>query len=700
MSKKLTISFNSDWVLERREDLVLPIAFVGALVRERFNGALEIEDESFTEVIYVVASDADGAKIAKEIKEAIEERYQIKAGDGVLTVNLIDDAKSENAPEKERDERLAKKTLSTLSGFFGTDKKSEDKAEISQEEKEKQQTLEKENEEKRAKEKLENIEKCLNDIKGLVGAEEFKNLASELCKLLPIVEQNKSFETIFCQSYLFSINDGCGLTTYLQALAALFSRFGFDVSNDIAELKIEPSKDGSMEPFAKAMREIERGGRKLKVVCIDISEWMNNTSSHLFKNFLMELQKCGGANIIVFKIPFVDKEVLDRVRKSLNDLVFVRSVSFPPFTKEELRRYAENELNRFGFKMSSGAWECFYERLNEEKSDGKFYGLNTVKKVVRELLYKKQLSNANKGKNDLNITKKDASALCTSVEVIGLSGYEMLDSMIGGQYFKERINEIVSQIELARANPGMQAPCIHMRFVGNPGTGKTTVARIVGKILRERGVLRIGDFHEHAGRDLCGRYIGETAPKTASICRDAYGSVLFIDEAYSLYKGDGDSKDYGREALDTLIAEMENHRTDFVVIMAGYTDDMEKLMQGNAGLASRMPYVIEFPNFTREQLFDIFVSMVKKQFKYDDALFDAAKNYFSTLSDEYIRAKEFSNARFVRNLFERVWAKAAMRCQLAKCTTITLTKEDFERSVSEKEFANINEKKKSGKIGF
>ena len=157
----------------------------------------------------------------------------------------------------------------------------------------------------------------------------------------------------------------------------------------------------------------------------------------------------------------------------------------------------------------------------------------------------------------------------------------------------------------------MERPCIHMRFVGNPGTGKTTVARIIGKILKEKGVLRIGNFYEYAGRDFCGRYVGETAPKTASICRDAYGSVLFIDEAYSLYRGDDNSRDYGREALDTLIAEMENHRNDFVVIMAGYTDDMDKLMAGNMGLASRMPYTIEFPNFTREQLYEIFESMSK-----------------------------------------------------------------------------------------
>jgi hypothetical protein len=147
------------------------------------------------------------------------------------------------------------------------------------------------------------------------------------------------------------------------------------------------------------------------------------------------------------------------------------------------------------------------------------------------------------------------------------------------------------------------------------------------------------------------------------MCRDAYGSVLFIDEAYSLYRGDGNERDFGREALETLIAEMENHRNDLVVIMAGYTDDMETLMKGNAGLASRMPYVIEFPNFNRDELYRIYLSMIEGQFAYDEDLLPAVRAYFDALPDVVLDSKEFSNARFVRNLFERTWAKAAMRCQ-------------------------------------
>lgn len=124
-----------------------------------------------------------------------------------------------------------------------------------------------------------------------------------------------------------------------------------------------------------------------------------------------------------------------------------------------------------------------------------------------------------------------------------------------------------------------------MRFVGSPGTGKTTVARIVGRILKEKGILEIGNFYEVSGRSLCGRYVGETAPKTSEICRSAYGSVLFIDESYSLYAGDDNSRDYGKEAHRYPHREMENNRDKMVVIMSGYPDEMEVLMKANPGLA-------------------------------------------------------------------------------------------------------------------
>jgi SpoVK/Ycf46/Vps4 family AAA+-type ATPase len=267
------------------------------------------------------------------------------------------------------------------------------------------------------------------------------------------------------------------------------------------------------------------------------------------------------------------------------------------------------------------------------------------------------------------------------------NGFDELSELIGMEKIVDRLKEIVAQVKVTLSNTTMERPCLHMRFVGAPGTGKTTVARIVGKIFAENGILRNGYFFEYSARDLCGEYVGQTAPKTASICRDAYGSVLFIDEAYALYYGDDRNTDYGREALTTLISEMENHRSDMVVVMAGYKDDMDKLMEGNAGLRSRMPYIIEFPAYTKKQLFEIYMLMVKKHFKYEDSLEKEAEKYFESLSDSYIASADFANARFVRNLYERTWSKAAVRQSSSNTDRVVLNGADFITATADKEFS-------------
>ena len=152
------------------------------------------------------------------------------------------------------------------------------------------------------------------------------------------------------------------------------------------------------------------------------------------------------------------------------------------------------------------------------------------------------------------------------------------------------------------------------------------------------------------------------------------------------------------DALKAALSLPEGHAV-CGVLMAGYPDEMKHLMKANAGLESRMPYVIEFPNYTKVQLFEIFMKMVNKSFDYAEGFEEVAKEYFNKLPEELISSKEFSNARFVRNLFERTWGKAAMRSQLDRVEKLTLSKEDFLLASSEDEF-KINEKKPKNTLGF
>ena len=657
MQKKISLSFNSSWVLSKKDNDKLPVeAFVDS-VKEILE--VEILDTSLTDCELIINQEnASEDDIANKIVSLIKKVFSIDDLAEIVQYEISDYASNKDMSAVET---------------------AESKAEASEN-----------------VETVNEVSEIIDKINSLIGAEEFKALADECVKIAPGLIKHNTVEAFTHQCYIFAINEGNGLTTYLELFADLLSKlelFNFNEKNKVAEEKLLPpqAKDGGNNPFSTVYSHFQRyGSNSGKIISIDISEWMTKISDKNFRDFLSVIDDHMGENIIVFRVPFVEKEILNGLRKGLGDVLFVRDVSFVPFDHFELTKCAEESLATRGFSMEDDAWNVFHARITEEKNDGRFYGINTVNKVIREMIYRKQLDNALHDIDDTIIKKSEILGLASSYAEHEKTGLELLDDFIGMQSIRARVEEIVAQIEMSAKNSNLGSPCIHMRFVGNPGTGKTTVARVIGKILKEKGILRNGNFFEYAGRDFCGRYVGETAPKTAAMCRDAYGSVLFIDEAYSLYRGDGYSTvDYGREAIDTLIAEMENHRSDLVVIMAGYTDEMNNLMKANAGLESRMPYVIEFPNYTREQLCDIFMLMVKKNFKYQDGFESSVKDYFESLPDDVVQSKEFSNARFVRNLFERTWGKAVLRAQLNKEDSSVLTKEDFLLASSKKEFKKI-----------
>ncbi len=296
----------------------------------------------------------------------------------------------------------------------------------------------------------------------------------------------------------------------------------------------------------------------------------------------------------------------------------------------------------------------------------------------------------NSGATGLPAAPTDDTSVDLEAEFKASNIQEVLDKLdrelIGLRPVKTRIHEVAALLLVDRLRKQFEltseTPTLHMCFTGNPGTGKTTVAMRMGEILKRLGYVREGHLVTVTRDDLVGQYIGHTAPKTKEVIKKAMGGVLFIDEAYYLYKPENE-RDYGQESIEILLQIMENNRDDLVVILAGYKDKMDRFFQSNPGMRSRIAHHIDFPDYRPDELLAIAKLML------------ASQNYrFSAEGEqafiEYLvlrmKMEHFSNARSVRNALDRARLRQANRLfgrrgrPLTKSDLMTLEAEDVRGS--------------------
>ncbi|MBV7272101.1 AAA family ATPase [Clostridium sp. PL3] len=505
-----------------------------------------------------------------------------------------------------------------------------------------------------------NLNEAFSIFKGIVGLEEFKKEMKAISKFADYSRKiKKEFNTkvTFPYHYVFTIDEGMGITSILNLMAEYFNKLGIISSPNAIEYK-EPigseTNEGIKNTHFKAVKDYGMIG-------INIGPHFGDAGSYL-DNLTELLWEFRGKMVFVFINNCRDELKLKYLLEKIKSKINCHHINFKPYTNEELFQITDRLLDKEGFRMSVQAKDYLERRIDIEKERGSFRSIRTIQKIIDEVWVEKLFRLNEMNETCDTLTAEDFKVTEDDNNLIKNDMWAELDEIIGLDDVKKRIKEIVANTRVKKKLREIgiidENDCYHMFFLGNPGTGKTTVARILGRIFKEIGVLDKGEVHEVSRESLVGKFVGHTAPKVREKVKEALGSILFIDEAYSIYGGD-DKVDFGYEAISTLVKEMEDNRDNLIVIMAGYPKEMEIFMNMNPGLMERVPYKIEFGNYDAKELTEIFFKLLGKEYILELGVYDKIYELFLKIYSN--AGKNFSNGRVSRNIAERLKVKHSMR---------------------------------------
>lgn len=533
------------------------------------------------------------------------------------------------------------------------------------------------------------LEKELDKI---IGLENVKQLIRNLELQLKVNMQRKAagFQTSSQQSLnmVFVGNPGTGKTHVARTVAKMLKELGVLKEGQL----VETDRGGLVSEY------VGKTAQKTKDVFISalggvlfIDEAYSLSSANSFDreaiDTLIKLIEDHAGDIVVILAGY-KKEMRDFMKNNSGlQSRFNIVMDFPDYSIDELFKILNLQAKSKGFAIDPSAESVIKTCLEREVKKTEYSGNGRLARNLLEAAIRKQterLSSSQGYSNEELITLR-ASDFEQDVKKVAVDSFDLEKSMaavVGLEPVKDYFRSLAALIKLNKAREELgiisdSNQTLHMIFTGNPGTGKTTMARILGNLLYDMGLLSGSNFIETDRAGLVAGYVGQTAIKTKEVINQALDGVLFVDEAYTLAQG-GSGSDFGKEAIDTLLKDMDDNRERLVVVLAGYPEDMRRFLNTNPGLASRFPNVIHFPDYSEEELVQIAEKMfASKKYVLGEGTEEKLKEVFSSALEQ----PNFGNGRFVRNLCEKAERNLSERIirtnNITKESVTTIMPEDI-----------------------
>ena len=533
--------------------------------------------------------------------------------------------------------------------------------------------------------KIFDIEEAFSEV---IGLDDVKNLIRKWKARLKVQEQKKDIgsNNTMTRHMMFKGNSGTGKTKMARIVADILYNMNILKTNKLVEVKRSDLVAGYVGQTATQTREVIESALD-GVLFIDEAYSLSAGGEKDFGieaiNELVKMMDDNRDRLVVILAGY-SKEMDDFLDK--NDGLKSRIpniIQFPDYEVDQLMQIAQGMYSAQRYELDEAAKDVLRSKLEAASHERNFGNGRYVRNLMEESINNQAYRLTQKkdySPSEWNIIlAEDIDAQLTEDIDTQMKGKEfdleaVFNKIIGLDTVKEIIRAWKSEQEIQKKRkenglPVDETKTMHMMFTGNPGTGKTTMARIVADILYNMNILKTNKLVEVTRADLVGKYVGESAPQTRKKIEEALDGVLFIDEAYSLSRGG--ENDFGKEVIDELVKMMDENRDRLVVILAGYGDEMNNVLDSNAGLKSRISNIIEFPDYTVDELMQIAQEMYGAlQYELDEEATDALRSKLEAASHE----EHFGNGRTVRNIYEKSVSQQALRLSKKEVGKEELTK--------------------------